>query len=84
MCSAGSKGGKRWKHKFESDRTLSIVNKSRDGWTGWSPYLEEEVFYGCGDGVDSDVKTIKVDVGVFVKLLEEQVHVCAIARHPGE
>ena len=49
-----------------------------------STYLEEEVFDGSGDSIDSDVEAVKVNVCVFVELLEKQVHMCPITRHPGD
>ena len=46
--------------------------------------LEEEVFYSGGHSIDCDVKTLDVEERIFVKLLEDQVDMRSVTRHPVE
>ena len=79
ICSAGSKGGRRWGNNF-NNRLFKILIKVFCK----TPHLEEEVLDRGGDGIDGDVEAVEVDVCVLIKLLEEQVHVGTIPRHPGQ
>ena len=46
--------------------------------------LEEEILDGRGNGVHRDVQLVNVNVVILVKLLEEQINVSPISRHPIE
>ena len=45
----------------------------------WQTF-EEEIFDSSGDSIDSNVQTVNVEAGVFIKLGEQQVYMSSVAR----